>query len=137
MFNRKLRIILDTNLWIIFILTKDYSKLDQILDSKSAVLLFSAELLDEFLEVVRRPKFRKYFSQEDLLGLLNQIETHAEIIRVNSIVKECRDSKDDFLLALAIDGNATHLITGDLDLFSMKKFKNTEIVTMGVFMKTL
>lgn len=137
MFNRKLRIILDTNLWISFILTKDYSKLDQILDSKSAVLLFSAELLDEFLEVVRRPKFRKYFSQEDLLGLLNQIETHAEIIRVNSIVKECRDSKDDFLLALAIDGNATHLITGDLDLLSMKKFKNTEIITIGVFMKTL
>jgi uncharacterized protein len=137
MFNRKLRIMLDTNLWISFILTKDYSKLDQILDSKSAVLLFSAELLDEFLEVVRRPKFRKYFSQEDLLGLLNQIETHAEIIRVNSIVKECRDSKDDFLLALAMDGNATHLITGDLDLLSMKKFKNTEIVTMGVFLNAL
>lgn len=58
------RIIIDTNLWISFLITKDYSKLDEILFGKKAILIFSQELLDEFLEVAKRPKFRRFFLQE-------------------------------------------------------------------------
>ena len=55
------RIIIDTNLWISFLITKDFLKLDDLLFSKKVVLVFSQELLDEFLEVARRPKFRRFF----------------------------------------------------------------------------
>ena len=55
------RVIIDTNLWISFLLTKDFSKLDKILSEEKIVLIFSEELLDEFIEVARRPKFKKYF----------------------------------------------------------------------------
>ena len=41
------------------------------------------------------------------------------------------DPKDNFLLAFAKDGNATHLITGDKELLSLKKFGKTRIVTIG------
>lgn len=51
----KNRIIIDTNLWISFLLSKDYTKLDKLFNSDSLVLLFSSELLDEFVEVARRP----------------------------------------------------------------------------------
>ena len=50
------RIIIDTNLWISFLLSKDFSKLDKLLNSENLVLLFSRELLDEFVDVARRPK---------------------------------------------------------------------------------
>ena len=44
---RPLRIIIDTNLWISFIITKKYTLLDSYLFSKEAILLFSEELIDE------------------------------------------------------------------------------------------
>lgn len=42
------RIILDTNLWISFLISKDFSKLDELLFTKSCTLVFSQELIDEF-----------------------------------------------------------------------------------------
>jgi putative PIN family toxin of toxin-antitoxin system len=52
----KHRIIIDTNLWISFLLTKDYSKIDGLLKNDLVVLLFSQNLIDEFIEVANRPK---------------------------------------------------------------------------------
>ena len=112
---RKNRIIIDTNLWISFLLTNDFSKLDKVFVDKRVILLFSQILLDEFLEVAQRPKFKKYFSLPDLERLLLQIKNEAEFIEVTSDIRLCCDSKDDFLLSLAKDGKATHLITGDKD----------------------
>ncbi len=82
MLKTKDRIIIDTNLWISFLLTKDYSKLDTIFLTEGIHLLFSQELLEEFIEVAERPKFRKYFPLSDLEGLLKQIHLHAEFVKV-------------------------------------------------------
>jgi len=123
------RVIIDTNLWISFLLTNDFSKLDKIFSDKRITLLFSQALLDEFLEVAQRPRFKKYFELTDLEELLLQITVQAEFIEVTSVIQECRDPKDDFLLALAKDGKATHLITGDKDLLRLKVFGETKIVT--------
>lgn len=49
---------------------------------------------------------------------------------VTSSVKLCRDEKDNFLLALAKDGAATHLISGDKDLLDLEKIGKTKILTM-------
>ena len=74
----KSRIILDTNLWISFLISKDFSKLDEIIFSKKSILIFSQELLEEFLEVVKRPKFRRYFAQTDIEELLETIDEYGE-----------------------------------------------------------
>ena len=59
------RVIID-NLWISFLLTKEFSKLETFLSVEGIVLLFSQELLDEFVIVAGRPKLKKYFSLPDL-----------------------------------------------------------------------
>jgi putative PIN family toxin of toxin-antitoxin system len=97
---RKDRVIIDTNLWISFLLTRDFSKLDKIFADESIVLLFSQELLDEFIEVAGRPKFKRYFSLLVLEELLQQIRFHGEFIPVTSIVDLCRDPKDNFFYQL-------------------------------------
>jgi putative PIN family toxin of toxin-antitoxin system len=132
---RKNRIIIDTNLWISFLLTNDYSKVDTIFEDKVVTLLFSQTLIDEFIEVAQRPKFKKYFSLLDLERLLLQIKEEAEFIEVTSDIKLCRDPKDDFLLSLAKDGKATHLITGDKDLLELKTFDKTKITTITNYLK--
>lgn len=130
----KHRIIIDTNLWISFLLTKDLSKIDGLLKGNHAVLLFSRELLEEFIEVTQRPKFKKYFSQRDIKILLAKINAKAEFITIKSAIALCRDDKDNFLLALAKDGRASHLITGDKDLLVLKKIGKTEILTITAYL---
>ncbi|RZL31255.1 MAG: putative toxin-antitoxin system toxin component, PIN family [Pedobacter sp.] len=131
--NQSSRIVLDTNLWISFLISKDFSKLDEILFSKKAVLVFSQELLDEFLEVVSRPKIRKYFRQDDLENLLETIDEYAEFIVVEKIIDTCRDKKDNFLLGLCVDGKVDFLLTGDKDLLILNPFEKTTITTLSNF----
>lgn len=94
------RIIIDINLWISFLITKDYKKLDEGIMTKSIRIIFSLELIEEFLAVVNRPKFKKYFNRSDVEELLDLFDVYGEIIDVKSEVDLCRDKKDDFLLAL-------------------------------------
>jgi uncharacterized protein len=132
--NKVSRIIIDTNLWISFLITKDYTKLDKIIFSGQGILVFSKELLDEFLVVANRPKFRKYFSQTDIEDILETIEEYADFVHVKTSIDICRDSKDNFLLSLSIDGNADFLITGDDDLLDLESFGETKIITISNFL---
>ncbi len=129
------KIILDTNLWISFLISKNYSQLDDILFVKNAKLIFSQELLEEFLEVVKRPKFRRFFSTEDIEELIETIDEYSEFIEVTSNIDLCRDKKDNFLLSLAKDSNADYLLTGDNDLLELKILDSTKILTITDFFK--
>ncbi len=128
------RVIIDTNLWISFLLSKNFIGLDKLFSNQSITILFSKELLEEFVTVARRPKFRKYFSVSDLHELLQQLSLRAEFVKVITSASDCRDLKDNFLLSLAADGKATHLITGDKDLLDLKKFGKTKIITISTYL---
>jgi putative PIN family toxin of toxin-antitoxin system len=132
--NKVVRIILDTNLWISFLISKDLSKLDEILFEKKAVLVFSKELLDEFLEVTKRIKFRRFFSKTDVENILETIDEYADFVIVKSITTICRDPKDNFLLSLAKDGKADFLLTGDRDLLDIGVFEKTLIESISDFL---
>lgn len=133
--NKVSRIIIDTNLWISFLITKDFTKLDEIIFSRHGILVFSQELLDEFLEVARRPKFRRFFSASDIEEILETIGEYADFVKVQSKIEVCRDPKDNFLLSLSIDGNANFLLTGDKDLLDLTEFGETTIITISDFLQ--
>lgn len=133
--NKVSRIIIDTNLWISFLITKDFTKLDEIIFSRNGILVFSQELLDEFLEVARRPKFRRFISPADIEEILGTIDEYADFVKVQTKIEVCRDTKDNFLLSLSVDGKADFLLTGDKDLLDMTKFGETAIVTISDFLQ--
>ncbi|HOZ86625.1 MAG TPA: putative toxin-antitoxin system toxin component, PIN family, partial [Bacteroidia bacterium] len=54
MANNPERIVVDTNIFISFLISNTFSKLDKHLLGNKARFLFSEELLNEFLEVVKR-----------------------------------------------------------------------------------
>jgi predicted nucleic acid-binding protein len=55
-------------------------------------------------------------------------------VSVTSVITECRDPEDDKFLALAIDGAATYLITGDDDLLALNPFRGVAILTPREFL---
>lgn len=131
---RKIKIILDTNLWISFLISNNFNEIDILIEDNTIQLLFSNELIEEFITVTQRPKFRKYFSNQDIEKLLNSFVLFGRLVEVKSDIKKCRDIKDNFLLNLAIDGKADYLVTGDNDLLSLKKIGNVKIVSMKNFL---
>ncbi|MEN9448487.1 MAG: hypothetical protein RJA25_1777 [Bacteroidota bacterium] len=131
--NQKDRIIIDTNLWISFLITKDFTKLDSIIKNKKVTLVFSQELLDEFMAVSQRKKIKKYFELDDLRNLILAIKQQAIFVNVTSKETICRDAKDNFLLSLAKDSKATHLITGDKDLLILENYNATKIINITTY----
>ena len=130
---KKIKVIIDTNLWISFLISREYEKMDFLFSSGRICLLFSERLFAEFIGVVHREKFRKYFSESDIDALSVKMKKVAKIVRTKSIQTLCRDPKDNFLLELAVDGKADYLITGDDDLLVLKTFEKTKIITITEF----
>lgn len=122
------KIIIDTNIWISFLITKNFDFLDKFIENRKLTLIFSKELYREFLEVIDRPKLIKYFQKSDILHLTKIIDKFGILTEITSQVEKCRDFKDDFLLNLAIDSNADYLVTGDLDLLEIKEINSTRIL---------
>tara|TARA_R110002050_G_scaffold158191_2_gene286996 strand:+ start:22634 stop:23044 length:411 start_codon:yes stop_codon:yes gene_type:complete len=127
------KIILDTNLWISFLISKKFSQIDELIENRKIILIFSNELLEEFIDVVSRPKFKKYFTKKDVEKILEYFVNFGELARVTSDIKICRDEKDNFLLNLSVDSKADYLITGDKDLLILEKIENTKILTFSKF----
>lgn len=124
------KIIIDTNLWISFLISKDYSFLDKYVEKRIVTLIFSEELLSEFYSVVQRPSLKKYFSKHDLDYLFEIIDKYGIIQKVTSNLKLCRDEKDNFLLNLAADSKADYLVTGDNDLLVLGNINQIKIITI-------
>ena len=127
------KIILDTNLWISFLITKDYSFLDKYIENGKARLFFSEELIQEFLTIAKRPKLQKYFTDKDIEHLLHTFDNFGILIKVTSQIKLCRDYEDNFLLNLAVDSKADYLATGDKDLLEIINIEKTKIITIREF----
>ena len=131
------KVIIDTNIWISYLITNNYSFLDRFIENGKIILIFSNELYGEFLEVIERPKFKKYFKKSEVIKLTNLIGKFGKQIEVSSNVEMCRNKKDDFLLNLAIESNADYLIIGDLDLLDIKQIINTKIIKIKEFEEIL
>jgi putative PIN family toxin of toxin-antitoxin system len=128
-----LKIVIDTNLWISFLISHRQDRLDHILNLKKASILFSVELLDEINATITKPKLKKHFGVNAMEDMLTSLDEHIDLIVVRSKIEICRDRNDNFLLALAKDGNADYLLTGDKDLLELNKIGKTKIVTFSKF----
>ena len=134
--NKPLKLIIDTNLWISFIISNKQNLLDSLLYSQEARLLFSKELITEILQSITKPKLKKYFGTNALEEMLLIFDPFIDFIEVKSIVTVCRDNKDNFLLALAKDGQADFLITGDKDLLVLKRYGKTKIISISEYLSS-
>jgi len=131
--SKPLKLIVDTNLWVSFVISNKLNLLDSFLFAGNARLLFSKELITEIQETITKSRLKRYFGTNALEQMFSAFEPYIDFIEVESIVTICRDPNDNFLLALAKDGKADYLITGDKDLLELKKFGKTKIKTIVGF----
>ena len=128
-----LRVVIDTNIWISFLIGKSLTGLSEAIINGQVLVLFSDDLFCELLEVLKRPKLKKYFSETDIENLVTLLHEKVELIEITHHFEDCRDAKDNFLLDLAVSGHANYLVTGDADLLILNPFQSVEIISYQHF----
>ncbi|MFW5757850.1 MAG: putative toxin-antitoxin system toxin component, PIN family [Bacteroidota bacterium] len=134
---RSKKVILDTNLWISFLISNRLDQIDHLIIDGKIKLIFSKESIEEFITVVKRPIFKKYFNDNDINNLLRLFDNYGKLIDVSVEITDCRDFKDNFLLSLAVESKSDYLVTGDTDLLIIKKIKKTKILKWTDFINVL
>ena len=83
-------------------------------------LVISPKLLDEFAEVLARPKLPRWVSQATASDYLDALTEAATMIDdPPDPPKRSANPDDDYLLALLDAANANHLVSGDPHLTSL------------------
>ena len=100
-------------------------------------LLISAATTAELDEVIHRPRFDNYLSEEERIEFLTTLVHEAELVNVVERVTDWRDPRDNKFLELAVGCEASFLVTGDKDLLALNPFRGIPIVTPAQFLATL
>ena len=131
------RFVVDTNVLISRLLLP-HGVAAQALDLalSRGVLLASDATLTELVEVLSRPKFDPYITQEERKEFIRKLGGIARVVDIAWQDTVCRDPKDDKFLHVAVNGEATVLLTGDKDLLVLHPFHGVEILSPSIFLQT-
>lgn len=98
-------------------------------------LTFSNATMNEFIEVLFRKKFDRYFlNDEEKWRTIGRITLNAEYFFTKETITACRDPKDNKFLELAVAAKASCIITGDSDLLMLHPFREIPIVNASDFL---
>ena len=122
-----IRVVADANVLVSAVITRDPNSppaviLDAVLDGR-VELVTSPQLLAEIGAVLARPRMRRYLSLDEAERFVGDLASltalHADAPLPHPAV--CRDTADDYLLALAVVSDVEVIVSGDLDLLSLEQ----------------
>ena len=135
-----MRLLLDTNIFISYLLTRNrHSPVQTVMAaalSPQATLLIPQALLEEIVFTVStKPYLAASLSVESMQILIETLLEVAEVIPAitDPIPRVTRDPKHDYLLAYAVIGQADYLVTGDRDLLVLGQVEEVRIVSPAQF----
>lgn len=134
-----MKVVIDTNDYISALIGKKHRiKLEKVFFKAEVQILADLTLLEEIREVAYRDKFRKYVTIAEADEFINALKVRLKPITTFSVVNASRDPDDNFLLALAKDGNADYIVTGDKsDLLSLGSFNHIRIIRLDEFLEII
>ncbi|OBX25066.1 putative PIN family toxin of toxin-antitoxin system [Gelidibacter algens] len=124
------RIILDSNIIVSALIQKNYPYLivDHCIEG-NAILCLSNPILQEYIEVLRRPKFAQFSDfKTNADFLIARLSEMSEIYEPTTKLQIITDEPDNRLLELAHISNADFIITGNSNDFKMEHYGKTKIV---------
>jgi hypothetical protein len=106
-------IILDTNIWISYLLSRKYHILTNLILSNRLDVVTYEILINEFSEVLHREKFSKYLKIKDIGEAIKIHLKLCRFVEVEIKTDYLTDKKDNYLIDLYQFSSATFLVTGD------------------------
>ena len=97
-------------------------------------LIVSPHLLDELETVLRRDKFRRYLSIEEVVGYVALLRRLAIVIAEPEVQPGLTaDPADDYIVAVAQASNADFIVSGDAHLLEVED-PEPPVLTPGAFL---
>ncbi len=133
---RDSRFVLDTNIIISALLLKE-SVARQAFDKARAegTILVSQATIEELNNVIHRPGFDRYILEDERIQFITAFVLEATFVEITEAITGCRDQKDDKFLEVAVNGQATIIISGDNDLLSLTSFRKIPVLTPRQFLE--
>lgn len=130
------RFVFDTNVLVSALLLND-SVPGQALGRalNSGTLLISSDFIRELANVLGRDKFDRYIVRDERDRFLEALVRESELVEATERVRVCRDPEDNRILELAVNGDASVIVTGDRDLLVLNPFRGVRIVNPAEFLK--
>lgn len=129
-----MKIILDCNIWISFLIGHQAQFVQQILTDTRIDVYVCDELLEEIHNVSSRDKIRTRVSNEELDDFFRIIYAFCRMANIEQKAQsEIRDPKDLYLLSLAESIEADYIISGNADLIELKQHKTTKMMSLADF----
>ena len=133
-----MRVVVDMNV-LISATIKPGSRLGKILAhirKGDFQLLYFPQFLREYAEVCSRPHlWDKYnLDTDEILATIQVMTNHGKSIDITTQVDACRDPDDNIILALAVDGKADTIVSGDKDLLDLRTFRGIPIIKPAEFL---
>ncbi len=132
-----MKVIVDTNILVSAVLRGRTPKevIQFIIDTPDCDWLVSKEILEEYKQVLSRPKFK--LTPEIINQWWFVLDTVTRVVEVTNVVDFPRDRKDSKFLACALATDADFLLTGDRDFEEAKNLGKTKIISVSLFKRLL
>ena len=126
--NRKPRYVFDTNV-IVSALLFSQSTSDRALKLAldQGEILLSDAVAEELGDVLLRARFDRYVQRKTREEFLRALIIKATFVDIIEHIQVCRDPKDNRFLELAVNGDASCIISGDDDLIALNPFRGITI----------
>ncbi|HEY6073897.1 MAG TPA: putative toxin-antitoxin system toxin component, PIN family [Anaerolineales bacterium] len=134
------RAVIDTNVWVAGLLSRagPPARIVDMALRGEIVPVVGPAMLDELYDVLRRPELR--LPERDVAAVLTYLRLPGDHVRhVDPISPDhiCSDPDDDIFAASAVEGGATHLITGNLRHFPPSPWRGILIVKPAAFLSQI
>ena len=132
------KFVLDTNIWISYLITKQENKLLKIIAENDLIIFSCDELLHEIRVVLNYKHLKKYNVNNKLaIQFVQRMSIHFQL-RLPIKTYLTTDENDNYLIALALQTNAGFITSGDKHILEEKevlerKFKKLKILTKAEF----
>ena len=132
-----IRVVFDTNILISAVLYNGKpSRLMDLAVEGEIELISSIPILQEFSDVISRPKF--YLGKEEQRLYTNFVIRLSTIVATESKFKVVkRDPDDDKVVITAFDGKAPYIVSGDPRLIDLQEILAIKILTANQMLKLL
>ena len=134
--NNFLRVVLDTNVLLSTYISPHGNTASAFYYcAEFCTILMSSDTLTEFTRKMYHKKFDSYDRYQRRKKYIANVLQFVEIIETSSVVEISPDPKDNMFLALAVDGRADYLVSGDKKhLQILQSYQGIPIVSPAFFL---
>ncbi len=91
----------------------------------------------EVAEVLTRPKFARVLTDDRRREILELLSAAALWVEPTEKVQDCRDTKDNRYLELALAAGASAIVSGDEDLLVLHPWRGVQVLRPAEFLNEL